>query len=49
VPQCIQGGEVASAFQKAPSIAAIPCTFNLEIPSGGVQPFKIWGAGLTRV
>jgi hypothetical protein len=30
-------------------IAAIPCTFNLEIPSGGVQPFKIWGAGLNRV
>jgi hypothetical protein len=47
--RCIQGGEVSSAFQKAPSIAAIPCTFNLEIPTGGVQPFKIWGAGLTRV
>ena len=47
--QVIQGGEVASAFQKAPSIAAIPCTFNLEIPAGGVQPFKFWGAGLTRV
>jgi hypothetical protein len=47
--QVIQGGEVASAFQKAPSIAAIPCTFNLEIPSGGVQPFKFWGAGLNRV
>ena len=47
--QVIQGGEVSSAFQKAPSIAAIPCTYNLEIPAGGVQPFKIWGAGTTRV
>ena len=47
--QVIQGGEVSSAFQKAPSLAAIPCTFNLEIPSSGVQPFKYWGAGLNRV
>jgi hypothetical protein len=48
--QCIQGGEISSAFQKAPNIAAIPCTFNLEIPmTAGVQPFKIWGAGLNRV
>lgn len=49
VRQGIQGGEVSSAFQKAPAIAAIPCTFNMEIPSSGVQPFKMWGAGLTRV
>jgi hypothetical protein len=49
IRQGIQGGEVASAFQKAPSIAAIPCTFNFEIPSAGVQPFQMWGAGLTRV
>lgn len=38
--QTIQGGEVSSAFQKAPSIAAIPCTFNMEIPTGGAKPFK---------
>lgn len=38
--QTIQGGEVSSAFQKAPSIAAIPCTFNMEIPTGGSKPFK---------
>ena len=49
IRQGIQGGEISSAFQKAPAIAAIPCTFNFEIPSTGVQPFKIWGAGLTRV
>jgi hypothetical protein len=38
--QTIQGGEVASAFQKAPSIAAIPCTFNMEMPVGATAPFK---------
>lgn len=46
--QCIQGGEISSAFQKAPNIAAIPCTFNLEIPTTGAKPFKISGAGATR-
>lgn len=49
IRQGIQGGEISSAFQKAPSIAAIPCTFNMEIPSSGVQPFKMWGAGTARV
>ncbi len=38
--QTIQGGEVSSAFQKAPSIAAIPCTFNMEIPVAASSPFK---------
>ncbi len=38
--QTMQGGEVASAFQKAPSVAAIPCTFNLEAPAGAAKPFK---------
>ena len=38
--QTIQGGEVSSAFQKAPTIAAIPCTFNMEIPVGATSPFK---------
>lgn len=45
----IQGGQVQSAFQKAPSFAAIPCTYNLEIPTSTTKPFKVWGAGLTRV
>jgi hypothetical protein len=39
VRQCIQGGEVSTAFQKAPSVAAIPCTFNMEIPPAA-KPFK---------
>ena len=46
--QCLQGGEISTAFQRAPSIAAIPCTYNLEIPSGGTKPFTIWGAGASR-
>lgn len=45
--QTLQGGEVTSAFRKAPALALIPCTFNLEVPSGG-QPFTIWGAGASR-
>lgn len=46
--QTIQGGEIQTAFQKAPDVAVIPCTFNMEVPSGG-KPFDIWGAGGTRV
>lgn len=45
--QTIQGGEVAAAFQKAPDVAVIPCTFNMEVPSTG-KPFTLWGAGATR-
>jgi hypothetical protein len=45
--QTIQGGEVASAFRKAPSFAVIPCTFNMEKPTSA-EPFQIWGAGATR-
>lgn len=37
--QTIQGGEISSAFQKAPSVAAIPCTFQMEVPAVG-KPFK---------
>lgn len=46
--QTLQGGEVTSAFQKAPGMALIPCTFNLEVPSGG-QPWTMWAAGTKRV
>jgi hypothetical protein len=46
--QTFQGGEVSSAFQKAPDIAAIPCTFNFEVPSSG-KPWTMWAAGTTRV
>lgn len=46
--QTIQGGEVSTAFQKAPSIAAIPCTFNMEIPVGSTKPWTMWAAGTAR-
>ncbi|MGZ4663590.1 MAG: hypothetical protein ACXV5Q_00690 [Frankiaceae bacterium] len=45
--QAIQGGQIQTAFKKAPAIATIPCTFNMEIPSTGV-PFTIYSAGGTR-
>jgi hypothetical protein len=45
--QTIQGGEIKSAFRKAPDFAVIPCTFNMEVPSGG-QPFTFWSAGASR-
>lgn len=45
--QTIQGGEISSAFAKAPAFATIPCTFNFEVPSSGT-PFNIWGAGVNR-
>ncbi len=46
--QTIQGGEITSAFRKAPDLALIPCTFNLEVPSGG-QPWTMFAAGTKRV
>lgn len=45
--QCIQGGEIASAFQKAPSKATIPCTFNMEKPTSA-EPFILYSAGTAR-
>lgn len=45
--QCIQGGQVSSAFKKAPDKAVIPCTFNLEVPTSG-KPFTFWAAGTSR-
>ena len=48
VRQSMQGGEISSAFAKAPSVAAIPCRFNFEVPASG-KPWTMWTAGLTRV
>lgn len=45
--QTIQGGEITSAFKKAPDKAVIPCTFQMEVPASGV-PFTIWSAGVAR-
>jgi hypothetical protein len=46
--QTIQGGEISSAFQKAPAFATIPCTFNFEVPTNGDKPFVMYGAGANR-
>ena len=45
--QTIQGGEITSAFKKAPSMAVVPCSFQLEVPSSGV-PFSTYFAGADR-
>jgi hypothetical protein len=45
--QVINGGEVASAFRRAPDKALIPFTFNFEVNSSGV-PYEIWTAGAAR-
>lgn len=46
--QTIQGGEIKEAYKKAPAIATIPCTFNMEIPASGI-PFRKQYAGTLRV
>lgn len=42
VRQAMQGGEISSAFQRGASNAAIPCTYNMEIPTGGTKPWDMW-------
>lgn len=46
--QTIQGGEIASAFAKPPGKALIPCTFQLETPTGG-KPWTMYSAGANRL
>lgn len=46
--QTLQGGAIESAFKKAPDNTVIPCTFNLEIPTGSTKPFTWWAAGTSR-
>lgn len=48
IRQGIQGGEVSSQFQKAPATAAIPCTFNFEVPTGA-KPWIMNSAGADRL
>lgn len=47
VRQALNGGEMQSAFTKAPDTAVIPFEFSLEKPSGA-QPFKMSFAGVDR-
>lgn len=45
--QCINSGQIKTAFKKAPANAALPCQFNLEVPTSGV-PFEFYSAGTGR-
>lgn len=48
--QGINSGTITHAFKRAPAYAVMPCTFNLEVPSGAPQqPFKWLAAGATRL
>lgn len=49
--QTIQGGEAATAHRKAPDLALVPVTFNIERPivgSASSKPFTTWLAGAAR-
>lgn len=46
--QTIQGGEISSAFTRAPDKALIPCTFQLEVPTAG-KPWTMYTAGADRL
>lgn len=46
--QTIQGGEISSAFQKPPTKALIPCTFQMEVPTAG-KPWTLYSAGVDRL
>src|SRR5512139_4076276 len=46
--QTLNGGEVKSAFKRAPSMAVIPCKLMSEVPVSGI-PFKLYTAGTARV
>lgn len=45
--QCFQGGTMEQTFNKAPAIATLPATFNLEVPTSGI-PWKKYAAGVAR-
>lgn len=46
--QTINGGEVESAFAKAPAKAVLPCEFKFEVPASGI-PWKMYMAGTARL
>jgi hypothetical protein len=47
--QVINGGEVTSAFKKAPDKALIPFQLNFEVPASPTVPFDFFIAGVARV
>jgi hypothetical protein len=47
--QVINGGEMTTAFKRAPDNAVIPFQLNFEVPTSPGVPFDIFIAGTTRV
>lgn len=47
--QTINGGEVTSAFRRAPEKALIPFQMNFEVPASPTVPFDVFIAGAGRV
>jgi hypothetical protein len=45
--QCINSGDISQAFRRAPSLAVIPCQFQMEKPASA-RPFVIYTAGTVR-
>lgn len=45
--QTIQGGEITTAFRRAPAKAVIPCTFQMETPAAA-KPWVLFAAGEER-
>ncbi len=46
--QCVNSGDVAEMFKKAPAKVTIPFNCNFELPSTGVNPVETWFAGTVR-
>lgn len=46
--QCINSGDIAETFAKAPSTADIPFTVQCEIPTSPSRPFDTFTAGVAR-
>jgi hypothetical protein len=47
--QVINGGEVTTAFKRAPDNAVIPFQLNFEVPASPTVPFDMFIAGANRV
>lgn len=47
--QVINGGEIKSAFKRAPDKAVIPMEVNFEVPASPTVPFDFFIAGVNRV
>lgn len=48
VSQALSSGTIEMAFQKAPDFTQIPFEFQMEMPAGATQPFKVFTAGTVR-